>query len=107
MQNKETFAKMQKRTQIMIKYGLSKDIYDEMSKNGCMVCGSFENLSVDHDHSCCEYKRDGKTCGKCIRGILCASCNFAEGRMKSNPDLILKLYKYVKKNQEKKENYFE
>lgn len=30
-------------------------------------------LAVDHDHVCCRDRK--RTCGKCVRGLLCPSCN--------------------------------
>src|SRR4029077_2130187 len=33
-------------------------------------------LAVDHDHNCCP---GAHSCGKCIRGILCGTCNSALG----------------------------
>jgi hypothetical protein len=50
---------------------------------GCAICGQPETaihprtrtvhqLSVDHDHGCC---RGAKTCGKCVRGLLCRQHN--------------------------------
>lgn len=45
---------------------------------GCAVCGSMTNLSVDHDHDCCP-RGSNTSCGKCYRGILCARCNQAMG----------------------------
>jgi recombination endonuclease VII len=45
---------------------------------GCAICRSTEYLHVDHDHGCCP----GKTsCGRCIRGILCARCNTGRGQV--------------------------
>jgi hypothetical protein len=79
------------------KYKLDKDTYDEMIKNGCYVCSSMENLTVDHDHSCCS----GKTsCGKCVRGIVCQACNTTIGKLEngtisSEHHLKIKIYKYL------------
>lgn len=46
----------------------------------CAICGgcNYRNgepwpLSVDHDHVCCRDRK--RTCGRCVRGLLCASCN--------------------------------
>ena len=51
--------------------------------NHCALCDRVreENgnrLGIDHDHGCC--KRYG-SCGKCLRGILCRSCNVLIGNL--------------------------
>lgn len=42
----------------------------------CLICrghvSDVGHLNVDHDHACCSGR---KTCGKCTRGLLCATCN--------------------------------
>lgn len=52
----------------------------------CAICdGINENgrrLSVDHAHSCCP--TSSKTCGKCVRGILCSRCNHALERIEAH-----------------------
>lgn len=63
-------------------YGLTLAEYDNMlaAQHGCCaICrrpqSDFKRkLCVDHDHSCCPGVR---SCGKCVRGLLCAGCNFA------------------------------
>jgi hypothetical protein len=73
---------------ILRKYKLTKHQYEELliKQNGvCAICHKKPNrsyLSVDHDHACCS---GVKTCGKCVRGLLCQSCNSFLGRV--NDDL--------------------
>ena len=59
-------------------YSLSQDDYAQMYALGCSVCERLDVvLSVDHDHSCCPESK--KSCGKCVRGLACADCNFLLG----------------------------
>ncbi|MCC4318674.1 endonuclease domain-containing protein [Streptomyces malaysiensis] len=50
----------------------------------CAICGSTNGepgsgsdwLQMDHWGGCCERSsKDDKTCGKCVRGLLCGACN--------------------------------
>jgi hypothetical protein len=49
---------------------------------------------VDHDHRCCNGK---KSCGKCVRGLLCTSCNLILGYAKDNAVVLINLVKYLEK----------
>lgn len=52
----------------------------------CAICRKEDptgrDLSVDHDHECCP--DSGRSCGECVRGLLCWPCNTAIGQMKDN-----------------------
>jgi hypothetical protein len=69
------------------KYKLTQAAYLDLleQQNGvCAICKLPPNrnyLAVDHDHSCCP---GIKTCGECIRGLLCGSCNSFLGRVNDN-----------------------
>jgi hypothetical protein len=68
-------------SQIKQKYGLDrKGFLALLAKQGglCGVCRKpldpvvLRSIHVDHDHACCPTTR---TCGKCVRGLLCDTCN--------------------------------
>ena len=78
-------------------YGLTETQYKEfLSKQGgvCAVCKQIEvdnrELSIDHCH---------KT--GLVRGLLCNTCNLAEGLLNSDPNLIRALANYVEYHERK------
>ncbi|MFF8728190.1 endonuclease domain-containing protein [Streptomyces sp. NPDC015171] len=42
-----------------------------------------KRLAIDHLHSCCP--EEGHSCGRCVRGLLCTSCNTMLGKYESLP----------------------
>jgi hypothetical protein len=80
------------------RYNLTPQQYDLMlAKQGgvCAICGASSegNLSVDHDHTCCPGNR---SCGKCIRGLLCDPCNQAIGLLKDDPNTVEAAQRYLR-----------
>ena len=80
---------------IKVKYGISKQDYLLMIANGCEICGSMDQLAVDHDHNCCPGK---KTCGECVRGLLCKRHNWAAGNLNDSAEEALAMFEYLKKS---------
>jgi hypothetical protein len=89
---REAYAKNPRPSQsatMKYKYGITYDEYDlllEKQGGGCGICGSKipggrGRFHIDHDHSCCPTE---KTCGKCVRGLLCAHCNTKLGMLESD-----------------------
>ena len=67
-------------------YGLTQKQFDGLlaaQQRACGMCHEpFEEgqlVHVDHDHACCRKKN--RSCGKCIRGLLCHTCNIALGHI--------------------------
>lgn len=84
------------------KYGMSPERYSVLTADGCAICGSIDNLHVDHDHSCCS----GKTsCGSCIRGVLCAAHNKGIGQFDDNTEMLLKAIEYLNRPPLSPEDY--
>lgn len=84
-------------------FGLSPEAFEGMKQkqeNKCVICGlPFERTPhVDHDHLCCP---GIKSCGKCIRGLLCHHCNAGLGNFRDNPVLLLKAIEYLNGNRKK------
>lgn len=52
----------------------------------CAICLTTESgrldWCIDHDHSCCASRV--RTCGRCLRGIVCSGCNLMLGHAKDN-----------------------
>jgi len=91
---------------LLSKYGLTPAQYDALleSQNGCCaVCkepetavhqktGLPRRLAVDHDHSCCPGER---SCGACVRGLLCYSCNTGLGAFRDSVSRIQSALRYL------------
>lgn len=83
-------------------YGITLDEYEAMRAaqgNGCAICGgvnaSGRNLHVDHDHACCP---GGKSCGECVRALLCDPCNRSLGLMRDDPARLEAAAAYVRRH---------
>ena len=86
---------------IRAKYKLTEEQYKallEAQGGGCAVCGTDKPggrgvlLNVDHDHACCP---GNKSCGKCVRGLLCALCNIGLGSFQDNADRLIAAATYL------------
>lgn len=81
-------------------YGISLGEYDAMLESQdykCRICAKTEEengkaLAIDHDHKCCSGR---KSCGKCVRGLLCNSCNWIIGAMNDDPANFDKAKRYI------------
>ena len=70
------------------RYGIDPIRYEEIleSQSGkCAICGSTNNLHMDHDHESNE-----------LRGVLCGSCNRAIGLLQDDFDIVSSAAKYLK-----------
>ena len=74
------------------RYNITPGQYRVMTANGCEVCGSKENLHIDHDHRCCTGRY---TCGQCLRGVLCRNHNVALGILHDSVDELMALVAYL------------
>lgn len=81
--------------QSSVRYNLPIERYLEMLREGCIGCGAETGLHVDHNHKCCPGQ---KSCGKCVRGILCNYCNSTLGYAKENPSVLRRLALFVEES---------
>lgn len=96
----------EKRRQRLKKYGLSVEAFDKLwmaQGQRCPICGSREDretikksFAVDHDHACCP---GPVSCGKCVRGILCGTCNMGLGAFGDSIPALRKAIAYLEANQ--------
>ena len=77
-------------------YGLTADQRDKKFQdqgNVCKICKRLCKPCVDHNHACCSGKR---SCGRCLRDILCSRCNTVLGRTKDDVTLLLTMVDYLR-----------
>ena len=90
----------------LMRYGLNASKYAAIlafQDGKCAICRESDTsadklkrrLHVDHDHSCCPGK---KSCGKCVRGLLCGPCNVLLGMSKERQELLDRAKAYLQTN---------
>lgn len=101
-------AEYYRRTELLRKYGLTPEEFDarwEAQGRCCAICGTAElgqrntgdgprRPSVDHDHSCCPGQR---TCGNCLRDLLCMNCNLGIGNFQEDPAVLRAAAEYLER----------
>lgn len=86
--------------QLRINFTITLDQYNEMleAQGGvCAICARPEpkagkKLAVDHNHACCPGK---KSCGKCVRSLLCSECNMAIGLLSDDSNRLRNAADYI------------
>lgn len=93
-----------KRKNFQKNYGITWEQRDAMlaAQGGvCAICKSPDpkgrDWHMDHDHSCCPTK--ARSCGNCLRGLLCGRCNIAIGCFGDDPQVMHAAIEYVSRMQ--------
>lgn len=90
-----------KTLRLKFKFKTTPEAYNaklEEQKHKCAMCGSLfcpENPPcMDHNRDCCDGDR---SCGKCVRGLLCGTCNAGLGCLHDSVVLLKAAIQYLKK----------
>ena len=84
---------------IELSFGITAQEWERIfqgQRERCAVCAlplTRAQAHTDHDHSCCKAGKTG--CGKCVRGILCRSCNLGLGNFKDSATRLESAIKYL------------
>lgn len=83
------------------RYGITEEQYDTLlveQGNACAVCEveftEAAGPNIDHDHNCC---RGTRSCGKCLRGLLCSECLTLASIMETRFKHMNEMFKYLTK----------
>lgn len=84
------------------RYNIDFDALWERQEGKCALCGELMELGgkqslsavIDHDHNCCP-GRLGKSCGKCVRGLLHNRCNKFLGHIENRPRMVEQAISYL------------
>jgi len=102
--NVEKVNEWRRKTHLKGRYGIDQAQFDKMlsdQNNSCAICftrvtesSRTVNFYIDHDHACCP---GHKSCGKCIRGLLCNSCNTTLGFVKDSVETLEAMISYLRR----------
>lgn len=89
------------------RYNVTPTIFKAMlnaQKACCAICKRpltrGKTTHIDHDHQCC----DGpKSCGNCIRDLLCSQCNNGLGQFKDDPDTLRAAADYIERHKQSRD----
>lgn len=81
-------------------HNISLEQYKQLLENQnhrCAICEIHvddlsRSLHVDHDRKCCSTK---KSCGSCVRGLLCHNCNTAIGLLREDRVIFERALLYI------------
>lgn len=90
-----TKAREWKRRNFFRAHHLTQEQYSALLAVGCVLCGTKERLVIDHDHRCCP---GTKSCGKCVRGLLCHKHNAGLGYFDDDPDFLRRAAEFIEAN---------
>lgn len=88
-------------TRMRHQYGLTREAFEAMldrQQRRCAICrtdqpgGRYRQWAVDHDHLCCA---EARSCGSCVRGLLCNGCNHGLGNFRDNPEALRRAADYL------------
>ena len=85
--NREKVQLYNRRGHYQHHYGITISDFElivQRQGGGCAVCGSDQELCVDHNHTTGE-----------VRGVLCNSCNASAGKMGDSPSRLRALADYI------------
>src|ERR1700761_4857810 len=81
-----------RRTSRLRGYGMTHEAFAQLlldQGNACGMCHEVFTedsvISVDHDHGCCPEEK--RSCGRCVRGLLCLRCNTGLGYVERMYDM--------------------
>ena len=94
-----TCARENGKVQNLKRYSLTAEQFQAMlddQGNRCALCRaeftSTRDRHIDHDHSCCGQQ---KSCGKCLRGIVCSDCNHGLGFFHDDTTILQSAIDYL------------
>jgi hypothetical protein len=81
-----------RRTSRLRGYGMTQEAFARLLEDQGSACGMCHGvfsedsvIFVDHDHGCCPDEK--RSCGRCVRGLLCLRCNTGLGYVERMYDM--------------------